>query len=138
MAQLINEAKRMQLLAGIITESEANEPEKTNELFGLGTPSPKPGTRVTINYSNVDSKYGSESAQCMVLQNGSWQLEDTRDYLNPYKEGHVFTYDLLGLGAEEDNKQILKVGDKLKSGGVVKSIVMGNKSVEKIKINYKK
>jgi len=41
MAQLINEVKRMQQLAGLITESE-----QTNELFGFGGGKLKPETRV--------------------------------------------------------------------------------------------
>jgi hypothetical protein len=53
MAQLINEAKRMQFLAGLITESQLEETEQTNELFGFGAPTLKPGDKVAIKYDKA-------------------------------------------------------------------------------------
>jgi len=56
MAKLINEAKRMQFLAGLITESQLEETEQTNELFGFGAPTLKPGDTIEIIYDKPLAK----------------------------------------------------------------------------------
>ena len=68
MAQLINEAKRMQQLAGLITESES---EQTNELFGFGKKSQfKPEQKVIYTASNGVTTYNGEYIVGKIFSSG--------------------------------------------------------------------
>jgi hypothetical protein len=70
MAQLINEAKRMQQLAGLINESQLNEVEQTNEIFGLGAEKVEDGD--TILFYN-DKPVSEENPNNIVKVVLNWQ-----------------------------------------------------------------